>query len=132
MDAFVREKCIATDNKPRTERISMSLQKAYQTAIIDGVFEAKRNPSHELSILAGKIDYERLCEKLKPNYSNIGRNGKPIGLMVGAHILRRMFSMKVQEQIRIGAELLKRIINQTEARYARAHLKNKVYSLHEP
>jgi IS5 family transposase len=39
---------------------------------------------------------------------------------------------KVQEQIRIDAELLKRVIEQTKARYAGTHIKNKVYSLHEP
>jgi IS5 family transposase len=97
MDAFVRENCIATDNKPRTERISMSLQTAYQMTIIDGVFEAKLNPSHELLILAAKIDWERLCEELKPNYSNIGRNGKPIRLMVGAHILKHMYNLSDEQ-----------------------------------
>ncbi len=38
----------------------------------------------------------------------------------------------VQEQIRCDAELLARVIAQTEARYAGIHVKNKVYSLHEP
>lgn len=38
----------------------------------------------------------------------------------------------IQEQIRIDAELLERVIAQTIARYAGQHVKNKVYSLHEP
>jgi IS5 family transposase len=38
----------------------------------------------------------------------------------------------IQEQIRIDAELLRRVIEQTVARYAGKHLKNYVYSLHEP
>ena len=38
----------------------------------------------------------------------------------------------VQEQLRADAELLQRIIEQTVARYAGKHVKNKVYSLHEP
>jgi IS5 family transposase len=38
----------------------------------------------------------------------------------------------VQDQIRLDAELLERVIAQTEARYAGTHVKNKVYSLHEP
>jgi len=75
----------------------MSLQKAYQMTIIDGVFEAKLNPNHELLILAGKIDWERLSEELGTSYSNIGRNGKPIRLMVGAHILKHMFDMSDEQ-----------------------------------
>jgi len=39
---------------------------------------------------------------------------------------------KAQEQLCQDAELLKRVIEQSEARYAGTHLKNKVYSLHEP
>lgn len=38
----------------------------------------------------------------------------------------------MQEQIRLDAELLERVIAQAEARYAGTHLKNKVYSFHEP
>jgi len=75
----------------------MSLQKAYQMTIIDGVFEAKLNPNHELLILAAKIDWERLSEELAPNYSNIGRHGKPIRMMVGAHILKHMFNLSDEQ-----------------------------------
>lgn len=95
----MRENCIATHKKPQTERIAMSLQKAYQMTIIDGVFEAKLNPKHELLILAEKIDWERLCEELESNYSNIGRNGKPIRLMVGAHMLKHMFDMSDEQVV---------------------------------
>lgn len=80
-----------------TERISMSLQKAYQMTIIDGAFEAKLNPNHELLILAGKIDWERLSEELGDKYSKIGRNGKPIRTMVGAHILKHMFNLSDEQ-----------------------------------
>lgn len=38
----------------------------------------------------------------------------------------------IQEQIRNDAELLRRVIEQTIARYAGTHVKDKVYSLHEP
>ena len=37
-----------------------------------------------------KIDWERLAEELEPYYSKVGRSGKPIRLMVGAHILKHM------------------------------------------
>lgn len=38
----------------------------------------------------------------------------------------------IQVQLQIDAELLRRVIEQTVARYAGQHVKNKVYSLHEP
>jgi IS5 family transposase len=75
----------------------MSLQTAYQMSIIDGVFEAKLNPKHELVILAKKICWERLAEELEPFYSNIGRKGKPIRLMAGALILKHMFNLSDEQ-----------------------------------
>ena len=71
----------------------MSLQKAYQITIIAGLFQAKLNPNHDLLILAEKIDWERIADELAPSYSKIGRGGKPIRLMVGAHILKHMHNM---------------------------------------
>jgi IS5 family transposase len=76
---------------------SMSLQKAYQMTIIAGVFQAKLNPKHELLILAEKIDWERIAEELAPSYSKIGRAGKPVRLMVGAHILKHMHDMSDED-----------------------------------
>ena len=75
----------------------MSLQKAYQMTIIAGVFQAKLNPKHELLILAARIDWERLRDELEPYYSNIGRAGKPVRLMVGAHILKHMHNLSDEE-----------------------------------
>jgi IS5 family transposase len=71
----------------------MSLQKAYQITIIAGAFQAKLNPNHELLILAEKVDWERIADQLATSYSKIGRRGKPIRLMVGAHILKHMHNM---------------------------------------
>ncbi len=71
----------------------MSLQQAYQMTIIEGLFQAKLNPDHELLILAEKIDWERLAEELGAWYSKVGRGGKPIRLMVGAHILKHMYNL---------------------------------------
>ena len=78
----------------------MSLQKAYQMTIIAGVFQAKLNPNHELLILAEKIDWERLAEELAPNYSKVGRAGKPIRLMVGAHILKHMHNLSDEDVVK--------------------------------
>lgn len=78
----------------------MSLQKAYQMTIIAGLFQAKLNPKHELLILAEKIDWERLTDELAPHYSKIGRSGKPIRLMVGAHVLKHMHNMSDEETVK--------------------------------
>jgi IS5 family transposase len=78
----------------------MSLQTAYQMTIIAGVFQAKLNPNHELLILAQKIDWERLTDALAHNYSKIGRSGKPIRLMVGAHILKHMHNMSDEDVVK--------------------------------
>jgi IS5 family transposase len=78
----------------------MSLQQAYQMTIIAGVFKAKLNPSHELLILAEKIDWERLRDELEAFYSNIGRAGKPVRLMVGAHILKHMHNMSDEDVVK--------------------------------
>jgi IS5 family transposase len=86
--------------KPRPERISMSLQKAYQMTIIAGVFQAKLNPKHELLILAAKIDWELLAQELESYYSLRGRNGKPVRLMVGAHILKHMHDMSDEQAVK--------------------------------
>jgi len=78
----------------------MSLQKAYQMTIVAGVFQAKLNPNHELLILAEKIDWERLAEDLRPHYSKVGRAGKPVRLMVGAHILKHMHDMSDEQTVK--------------------------------
>jgi IS5 family transposase len=67
--------------------------------IIAGVFQAKLNPNHELLILAQKIDWERLAEELAPYYSKIGRSGKPVRLMVGAHLLKHMHNISDEEVV---------------------------------
>lgn len=94
------EKIVLLNPNPLSERFSMSLQKAYQMTIIAGVFQAKLNPNHELLILAGKIDWERLSEALEPHYSKIGRHGKPVRLMAGIHILKHMHNMSDEDVVR--------------------------------
>lgn len=86
----MRENCSANKQEPHKERIAMSLKTDYQMTIIEGVFQAKLNPKHDLLILAAKIDWERMAEELESYYSKVGRGGKPIRLMVGAHILKHM------------------------------------------
>lgn len=84
----------------------MSLQKSYQMTIVAGVFQAKLNPNNELLILAEKINWEAIAEALAPSYSNLGRTGKPIRLMVGAHILKHMHNFSDEEVAkRLGGDV---------------------------
>ena len=75
----------------------MSLQQSYQMTIIEGLFQAKLNQEHELLILAEKFNWEEIAEQLAPFYSRIGRNGKSIRLMVGAHLLKHRFNVSDEE-----------------------------------
>lgn len=84
----------------------MSLQKAYQMTIIAGLFQAKLNPNHELLILAEKIDWVRIADELAASYSKIGRTGKPVRLMVGAHILKHMHNLSDEDTVkRLGGDI---------------------------
>jgi hypothetical protein len=49
------EKIVLLKTKSQSEKISMSLQKAYQMAIIAGLFQAKLSPNHELLIVAESV-----------------------------------------------------------------------------
>src|SRR5580658_1727825 len=78
----------------------MSLEKAYQMSIADGVIQAKLNPNHELLVLADRIDWERLVEVLSAYFSKAGRHAKPIRLMVGAHLLKHMHNLSDEQVAR--------------------------------
>lgn len=92
-------KLYCTNKKTHEERNAMSLKTEYQMTIIEGVFQAKLNPQHDLLILAEKIDWERIADELAPYYSKVGRNGKPIRLMVGAHLLKHMHNISDAEVV---------------------------------
>ena len=54
----------------------MSVQTVYQLSVICGGIEVKLDPQHELVILAQRIDWVKLTEKLAPFYSPIIRQGE--------------------------------------------------------
>jgi IS5 family transposase len=51
------------------------------------------DPRHDLVNLAGVIDWEEVHNRLAPYYSLVGRQGLPIRLMVGLHILKHKENM---------------------------------------
>ena len=56
------------------------------------LFSDVLNPEHELLRAAGIIDWDGLHEVLSGYGSPLGRQGKPIRLMVGIHILKHLYN----------------------------------------
>jgi IS5 family transposase len=56
--------------------------------------------THELFVLAGKIDWHWIDEQLADNYSTTGRAGIPTRLMVGLHLLKHAKKLSDEEVCR--------------------------------
>lgn len=78
----------------------MAYPSFYQASLIDGLLEKRLDPSHELLVLADKIDWERIEAELRPQYSIRGRKAKRIRLMVGLHILKHRFNLSDEDAVR--------------------------------
>lgn len=63
-----------------------------QLLMYETLFSDVLNPEHELLRAAGIIDWDGLHEVLSGYYSPLGRQGKPIRLMVGIHILKHRYN----------------------------------------
>ena len=50
------------------------------------------DPSHELVLLAEKIDWKYFEEEFAPHYSNTGQPSMPIRMMVGCLLLKRLYN----------------------------------------
>lgn len=50
------------------------------------------DPTDRLLLLADSIDWERLHDRLAPYYSRRGRQGLPIRLMAGLHLLKHLYN----------------------------------------
>jgi IS5 family transposase len=62
-----------------------------QLLMFETLFSDVLDPEHELLRAAGLIDWDGLHDVLCAYYSPIGRQGKPIRLMVGIHILKHRY-----------------------------------------
>ena len=59
--------------------------------MFETLFSDVLNPEHELLCAARLIDWDGLHDTLCTYYSPLGRQGKPIRLMVGIHILKHRY-----------------------------------------
>ena len=60
--------------------------------MFETLFSDILNPDHELLRAASLIDWDSLHDALSTYYSPLGRQGKPIRLMVGIHILKHRYN----------------------------------------
>ena len=62
-----------------------------QLLMLETRFSEVLNPDHELLRAAKLIDWDNLHDALSSYYSPVGPSGKPIGLMVGIHVLKHRY-----------------------------------------
>jgi IS5 family transposase len=77
----------------------MAYPSFYQASLIDGLLQKRLEPSHELLVLAEKIDWGRTESALRPYYSLRGRKAKSIRLMVGLQILKHRFDLSDEDVV---------------------------------
>ena len=71
----------------------MALQFGHQITFGSWLNQAILDPEHKLLKLADVICWESAHDAISPYYSNIGRRGLPVRLMVGLHLLKHMEDM---------------------------------------
>ena len=71
----------------------MAINYAHQITFGLWTLQELLDPSHDLVNLTAAIDWEEVHNRLAPYYSNTGRQGLPIRLMVGLHILKHKENM---------------------------------------
>jgi transposase, IS5 family len=70
-----------------------------QLAMYVELYSEILNPDHELLQAARVIDWDGLEKALRPFYSPLGRQGKPIRLMVGIHILKHRYNVSDEQAV---------------------------------
>ncbi|MDR0754798.1 MAG: transposase [Prevotellaceae bacterium] len=69
------------------------LQEKNQRELFRTRLEDMINPNHELALLSKAIDRNYFDEEFKNLYSENGRTGMPVRLMVGCLILKHMYNL---------------------------------------
>lgn len=62
--------------------------------------------NHPLSRLTKLMDWERLHKEFSPYYSDIGRAGLPIRLMIGLNLLKHTMLFPMRRSVRAGLKIL--------------------------
>lgn len=71
----------------------MAYNRYEQYDIFTQIFQEPLKKDHELLLLAERIDWDEITQRLMPFYSRRGRQAKRIRLMVGLHILKHRFNV---------------------------------------
>ena len=75
----------------------MALSYVRQTTFSAFLLQDILDPNHRLVKLSEIIDWEAIHDRLRPYYSTIGRQGLPIRLMVGLHLLKHKEGMSDEQ-----------------------------------
>jgi IS5 family transposase len=70
-----------------------------QLLMFETLFSDVLNPEHELLRAAHLIDWDGLHDALSTYYSPLGRQGKPIRLMVGIHLLKHRYDCSDEQAV---------------------------------
>jgi len=71
----------------------MAYNRCEQYDIFTQIFQEPLQKDHELILLAQRINWSDITDRLMPFYSKRGRQAKRIRLMVGLHILKHRFNV---------------------------------------
>lgn len=78
----------------------MAYNRSEQYDIFQQVFQEPLHRDHELLVLADRIDWDGITDRLLVYYSRRGRQAKGIRLMVGLHILKHRFGLSDEEVVK--------------------------------
>jgi IS5 family transposase len=79
---------------------TMAYKKQEQYDIYFCLFQEPLQRNHELILLAERIDWDDITDRLLPYYSKKGRRAKKIRLMTGLHILKHRFSLSDEDVVK--------------------------------
>jgi len=77
----------------------MAYMKQEQYDIYSHLFQDPLQKNHELLLLADRVDWDDITDRLLPYYSRRGRRPKKIRLMVGLHVLKHRFDVSDEEVV---------------------------------
>jgi IS5 family transposase len=79
---------------------TMAYKKQEQYDIYFRLFQEPLQKNHELILLADRIDWDDITDRLVPYYSRKGRRAKKIRLMAGLHILKHRFALSDEDVVK--------------------------------
>ena len=78
----------------------MSVQTVYQLSFNSGWLKTNLDPSHELVLLAERIDWQTLTDKLAHFYSLRGRRAKAPRLMIALHLIKHIYNLSDEQVVK--------------------------------